>query len=336
MLNFDEFNLVELVERSGVQLKQYKQEWRSRCPIHGGDNDTAFVVFHSDDGRWRWHCFTRSECGSGDAVDFVMRWRGYDFKNAVQYLGGEIGAPNPQELANLAAERAKRVEQSLKEQIEIAQKALEDLQSARRWMEYHENLDAFPETRDLWRARGIPDTWIDLWQLGYSPKYKAMTKAGLIVTPTLTIPIYDKGWGVLNIRHRLLNPITPNDKYRPERSGLPAHPFMCDPDVGYDCDNVLAVEGEIKSMVVYITLDSIKWQVLGIPGITCFKKIADQLKGKRVVICFDPGADIEAEQACKDSGGKMIRLPIKIDDIINDGGLDQSGLRNLIKGATKP
>jgi hypothetical protein len=27
---------------------------------------------------------------------------------------------------------------------------------------------------------------------------------------------------------------------------------------------------------------------------------------------------------------------VKIDDVINAGGLDQAGLRNLIKGATKP
>jgi hypothetical protein len=327
------YDLIEMTERAGASMKKNMTDWRGCCPLHNSQDPTSFAIYN-EDGKQKWKCFS-GDCGTGDVIDFYAALHGITLKAAINELKGDT-RPDPAAIVKAAAERAERAEKQLQATIAQAQKALTDLKEARAWEKYHAMLDENEDARDLWASRGIPIIWQDLWKLGYCDCFKVSTREGLLITPSLSIPIFGKSWELLNIRHRLLNPTNPKDKYRPDKPGLPAQPFMTDPDMGMDAKNILVVEGEIKSMVTYITLDSTQWQVLGVPGKTWFHKIASQLKGKRVVICFDPDADVEAEQAARDCEGKMIRLQVKIDDIINEGGLDREGLRSLIKGAAKP
>jgi hypothetical protein len=327
------YDLVDMATRAGTTMKHNQTDWRGPCPLHHGHDPNSFAIY-SEDGKQKWKCFS-STCGCGDVIDFYAAWHGVDLKTAITEMRGD-SKPDPLAITKAATERAERAEHQLQETIAQAQKALNDLKEARSWEKYHAMLDTNEEARNLWASRGVPQVWQDLWRLGYCDSFHVNTSAGSLVTSTLAMPIFGKDWELLNIRHRLLNPLNPKDKYRPDRPGLPAQPFMTDPDKGMDADNFLIVEGEIKSMVTYITLDSSKWQVLGVPGKSWFHKITGQLKGKRVVICFDPDADKEAEQAARDTNGKLIRLQVKIDDIINAGELDRDGLRNLIKEAVKP
>lgn len=80
-----DIDLPTLIERLGVSLRRIGREYRSACPLHHGDNPTAFAVYQSRSGRWRWTCFT--ECGSGDAIAFVQRYHGLTFREACQMLG---------------------------------------------------------------------------------------------------------------------------------------------------------------------------------------------------------------------------------------------------------
>ena len=52
------------------------------CPIHGGDNKTAFVVHRR---RNLWKCFTLCQAG-GDIIDLVRRLDGCGFRRAAQVL----------------------------------------------------------------------------------------------------------------------------------------------------------------------------------------------------------------------------------------------------------
>jgi hypothetical protein len=94
-------SIPHVLERSGVPLKGK----RGRCPIHGGDNPTAFSV--TDDGQL-FHCFV---CGAGgDVFELVKRLDGCDFALAVativQFSGYTPGtAPKLS-----AAEAARRTE----------------------------------------------------------------------------------------------------------------------------------------------------------------------------------------------------------------------------------
>lgn len=325
-------DLLQVAERAGARFHHTGGEYRSFCPLHGGNNPTGFAVY-TRDGKQQWTCFS-GDCGTGDVIDFVMRHHRCDFVRACEILGGD-SKPDPESVRQAAVERAERAARNLEEQIRRAQDALTDLRSAQAWVAYHDELEGNENARRLWRERGVPDDWQNYWQLGYSAGFPVATKDGRWITPTLTIPIFGAGWEVLTIRHRLLNPPTPNDKYRPERPGLSAHPFLGDPDRGLDHHRILVVEGEIKGMVAYLTLDDPDIQVIGIPGKSWFPHIADQLKGHDVTICFDPDADQEALGAAKSVGGKVVRIAMKVDDAINAGAIDQKLLMSLLAWARK-
>lgn len=63
------------------QLSRRGQQLQGPCPLHGGDNPTAFRV-RPDRGLW--HCF--SACGGGDAVELVRRIEGCGYADAAKKL----------------------------------------------------------------------------------------------------------------------------------------------------------------------------------------------------------------------------------------------------------
>jgi hypothetical protein len=151
-------------------------------------------------------------------------------------------------------------------------------------------------------------------------------------TPTLTIPIMAKDYSVLNIKHRLMNPPKVNDKYRPEREGLGAFPsFLAYPDLGYDGSVIWVIEGEIKSMVTATITPESTWQYIGVPGKSQFGKLTSELVGKNVIVVPDPGAESEAAQFCRAINGRYLKLPDKIDDLINANGYDGDWLKSVEK-----
>lgn len=320
-------DLRQLAEEAGAKFRLR----RSRCPLHGGDNESAFELYRGN-GDDRWHCHTK--CGDGNAIDFVMKWRGLSFIDACTYLGGEDTNPNPQYMAQQAADKAARAVAEMEAQLQKYQGVLNELRSTQKWLEYHAHLDdSEGAAREMWAARGIGEYWQEYWQLGYNPMFTAYTRMGKWHTPTLTIPIFGNNHEVLSIRHRLINPPDPTDKYRPERAGLKAAPFICDLEKGTDFERVLVVEGEIKAMVTYQTLDSAEWQVIGIPGKNAFTSLLPILAGRKVWLCFDPDANEQADAAAKQSGARVIKIKEKIDDAITGGYMDTDGLRRLIRYA---
>lgn len=324
-------DLVVEAEKAGAQLRQVSGRWSGCCPIHRGDNRTAFSIF--DDGRkQRWHCFSK-DCGGGDVIDFVMKAYHKNFKQAVEYLGG--GVLSDAETTQAAEERRRRAEEYAQQKRTEFQQALSQLRSAQLVEKYYQALTASETAQELWAARGIPVEYQAIWELGYCDKFAVTVDVGKWTTATLTIPIFGEGKNLLNIRHRLLNPFKPNDKYRPERTGFPAVPFIANPEQGYSLDRIIVVEGEIKSMVTYITLDDVKTQIIGIPGKSNFRRLVDRLKGHNVYICMDPDADEEAHDMARLVGARVITLRMKIDDAINADHLGKNGLNQLIKSARK-
>jgi hypothetical protein len=326
-------DLIEIAESAGATFHKVNSEWRSCCPLHGGNNKNAFAVYTGADGKQRFTCFTAG-CGSGDVFDFVMKWKGCNFVDAYHYLGGQDSI-DPAEIARAAEIREQRAREAKEEKEREHARALADLQAARTWEAYHANLDG--QSRDLWHKRGIHDAWIDWWQLGYCPNFAISADGARYVTPSLTIPIQDTTCQVINVRHRLLSPPNPNDKYRPDRPGLPAAPFIAYPGIGFDVDRVLVLEGELKAAVTFQVLwtDNVTIQVVGIPGKNQFRGIANDLKGHDVYICFDPDAGEQAREAARAVGGKVITLPVKIDDAIIDGLLSRRDLLMRLKTARK-
>jgi hypothetical protein len=324
-------DLIQLAERDGAVFRKHQTGWHSPCPIHHGDNPTAFSVW-VEDGKQKWHCFTR-DCGGGDVIDYVIARDRVDLKRACEILGGNQPM-TADEILKAAEERRVRAEAyEAKKRAEYKQ-ALEELWAAKAWERYYQNLDTSIGARGIWRSKGIPDSWQDLWKLGYCPEFTFYSNNQRYTSPSLTIPIFTEDYTPANIRHRILRPADPKDKYRPDRPGLKSLPFIADFD-GKDHECVLVVEGEIKAMVAYIHLDSSKWQIYGIPGKSNYREFCQTLKGRRVWILFDPDAEEQARDAAKITGGIYIQYSMKIDDALTSGALNTAGIRRLLKMGRK-
>lgn len=77
-------DLVALID-SYVPLKKAGAEYEACCPFHGEDTPS----FKVNPAKGFYHCFG---CGAhGDAIGFLMQFKGIEFLDAVRELGGEPG-----------------------------------------------------------------------------------------------------------------------------------------------------------------------------------------------------------------------------------------------------
>lgn len=84
-------DLVSLAQEAGARFRKMGQSLRSPCPLHGGDNRTAFAIFE-EGGRQVWRCWTGCRSpAAGDVITFVEAWRRCDFLEAVRFLAERAG-----------------------------------------------------------------------------------------------------------------------------------------------------------------------------------------------------------------------------------------------------
>lgn len=294
-------------------------EWHGPCPFCGGVD--RFVLFTDHPfPKWRWFCRKCNPAGG---------W--------ADELNPKIKVQDPAERARLALLSAKEAEERLAREIQRAQEALAELRAAQSWLRYHDQLTDW--ARRKWESWGVPRFYQDYWQLGYDPDRVILSDGLEHHTATMTIPVFEPiTWEVINVRHRLLTPPKPHDKYRPDRAGLPASLYVAEPDLPVANRTVL-VEGEKKAMVTFITQDDPNCQVVGIPGINPSDKIIAQLKDcDPLYICLDPDATQEAHSIALRLGAdrcRILDLPDKIDDLATAGLLDKDRLRQLLKTARR-
>ena len=304
----------------GLDASNFKKagvdEWHGPCVFCGG-RDRFIIYTDRDYPSWNWFC---RQCHPESA------W---------------IDEINPMLKEPLSPEKAeqiaRRTEARLEKAIQDAQDALTELKRARSWERYHEQLT--DDARQRWESWGIPEFWQEFYKLGFDPDRTIWTGTGEWHTPTMTIPVFEaKTWECLNVRHRLLKPPQPGDKYRPERSGLPASLFVAYPDEPV-YGKTLLVEGEKKAMVSFITADDPFMQAVGIPGKNPSDELLTQLDDcDPVYICMDPDARCEAVKLARKLGAdrtRLIELPDKIDDLIITHQLDKPWMAGVMRQAVK-
>jgi len=320
-------DLVLMAESAGTELNYKYGEWRGCCPLHRGDNKGGFAIYEKD-GRLRWQCFS-GDCGGGDGFAFLMALNKQSFAQVLDDL--EKGKQPAQPVKPDDTERRLReLERKVKEQ-ERRLSELEKWKQSEPWQQYHDNA---PElARQAWRQAGVPDEWQNFYRLGGTQSFTYSSDNNYYTSPTLTIPVYAQGWKCQTVRHRILNPVDPSDKYRPDIPGLGSHPFLADPDLGFDvAGRTIVVEGEKKAIVTFLTLDTPLVQVIGLPGKAIWKQVAQELKGQDVSIILDPDAEKEAVQMAQKIGGaKVVRLKQKIDDVIVKHGCDRDWINGLLQ-----
>ena len=158
---------------------------------------------------------------------------------------------------------------------------------------------------------------------------------------SITIPAKTYGGDVMQIKHRIIDP-PQNRKYHQEYYDAGQFPFIC--DVDRKSGGLVLVEGEIKSQVTFITMDTVDMQCIGLPSMTPEDAIYELLDNYDPIY-FIPDPDAFNRKDKTKSGSpagqmakrlglervRVVQIPQKIDDAINAGLIDKSGLYQLMK-----
>lgn len=309
------------------------------CPINEESTpDGAFTVY--DDNFRCYSCNVR-----GDVLDWFAYVKDKPLKEILKEHRVEM---TPDELVR-HSEKIAKAKFLLKQKADAEYKtALMKLHAAKKWKLYHDNLTE--RTREIWRQRGIPDVWQDIWELGFRKNFQYKVKNGFALSDTISIPVKSAKREVLTIRHRLLNPFD-RQKYRPDEEGLGSFPFLCNTDIER-AENLIIVEGEIKSQNVFIKYDDPNFQVVGVPSKSMMNDTIRKSKGRNLFVIPDPDAlklkaeykDIahreraikaiaETREALKFAGARVFVPPMKIDDWILSEGITSREFRMMLRQA---
>lgn len=294
--------------------KRTATEYSSECPECGdmghvgSDAPDRFRMF--DDGKPRGWCracgfFAFADTKDGKLTDF------------------ELAEIRLERLALLATERER-----VKQMIQVLEEKAE-------WRGYHKFL-LENNMRQLWRDAGINDNMQEYWELGYNPSLMYTWNGESKTSPALTIP-YWKGEHVINLQSRLLEPVSPNDKYR-FTSGLPAPLFDPEKEDSIPSGPVLLVEGAKKAMVTWLHLGG-RYRIMGMPSKFLSQFQLEDLKEcEPIVMALDPDAtyDGTAERNAEALGRervRLVRLPDKIDDLFVHHGATPDMVDSFIRVA---
>lgn len=180
--------LEQVVEASGVELKRKGRELVACCPFHA-ENSPSFTVTPEEQ---KFYCFG---CGAGgNAVEYIMRHRGAQFQEALQYLA-EFAGTTTEAPAPTPTPKRKRVEATAAPECQPP-KSLR-IQRIHGWIEtpvvaawpyrdrsgalwsYACRVEPEPGKKDV-----IPVTWRDgKWKQGALPEPRLLYGMELLETP---------------------------------------------------------------------------------------------------------------------------------------------------------
>lgn len=162
----DRVDIVDLVSEY-VRLKPAGTSQKGLCPFHN-EKTPSFMVNRD---RQNWHCFGCSK--GGDIFTFIEEIEGMEFVEALRHLAAKAG---------VALEgRQSEVRQSQKNRL----KELLDVSASF----YHKFLTTMPaaeQARGYLANRGVSQSSIEQWRLGYIPEQWDL----------LTQYLLKKGWGI--------------------------------------------------------------------------------------------------------------------------------------------
>lgn len=341
-------DLLEYVRRAGGELIGNGNRYSSHCPLHGGDNTTAFSLYFQN-GRWRWKCFT-GNCGHGDAIAFVEKWQNFQettrdgrklspFQQACEWINGGM-IDDAEGMRISAQERLEQAQAGAKAALEREEARRRELQTAGRHLYYHKMRTQYH--KDAWAHAGIDEGMQEFWKLGGTEDFTYKSGSSIYHSPTLTIPIFSPESELMTIQHRLLNPKNPSDKYRPDVTGLRSHPFLAVPEMGFDGGMIWVMEGAKKAMVTWTRADS-DWQCIGVMSQVEYSHLVETLKpvGRRVIVVPDPDSARNQNafrlgwELARAIGGRTLRIPEKIDDLLIATGMKKDALHALSKQARR-
>ncbi len=141
-------NRLDVVDVVGsyLELKKSGANFKANCPFHG-ENTPSFVVSPS---KQIYHCFG---CGvGGDAIKFVMEYEKLNYPEAIEKLASQYNVDL-------------RYTQQKNEQHTSEKKIIEELN-----LFFRKNLDHQQEAQQYLLDRGIYESSIEKFEIGYAPE----------------------------------------------------------------------------------------------------------------------------------------------------------------------
>jgi hypothetical protein len=285
-------------------------EYHGECPFCGGEDR-----FHiqPDIGLW-WCRQCHQEKHAHDVFDFIMDYRGLDFKEAIAYLAsGEV--PNPAQLqaivAQREAEQRKREEEAQREQENIRSQ----IASQRPWERFSGQMTH--NGHEWWeKGRGVPLWAQEAWFLGetqniWSDFYGEDRPGDPRYKHAYTIPYFqmDGQFVTMQARFEIPNGQGPYHNWK----HLPMAPFIT--NYQNDFSQVVVHEGAIKAMNGYIWGCGDKYQVVSVPSENTLKVVVPLLtKTKRCWVWLDP----DTWDKPKSAGDDWLPYPLRLGAMIKE------------------
>ncbi|NQZ59359.1 MAG: DNA primase [Lentisphaeraceae bacterium] len=184
----DRSDIVDVIG-SYTQVKRAGRNFLALCPFHN-EKSPSFNI--NADNQF-FHCFG---CGvSGDVISFVKQHENLDFIDAIKYLANRYNIPVPEFKGGNPRNRSEKV-------------LLYELHAdVCEWFKNNLKLDSAKPVREYLTKRGITDSDVSTFQVGYAPdswdslikwarskKYsmEILVKAGLVVHKPETNRYYDR------------------------------------------------------------------------------------------------------------------------------------------------
>lgn len=291
-------SLVDVVSEK-VKLTRKGREYTGLCPFHN-EKTPSFTI---NEAKGFYHCFG---CGAhGDIIRFEMEANGLPFMDAVEKLAHKAGVPMPQFSKDNSLEHQKR--QSLFEIMELATT----------FYERQLRLPVGAKGLEYFYHRGIDDTLIKKFRLGYAPNNNAlkaylkskdvnefdMAELGLIATPQdrgkiahdffnnrVIIPIFDRQNRPIAFGGRILGDGQPKYLNSPETTLFNKRKMLYNynfaRDAGYENKRLIICEGYMD----VIALDKFGFPYAAAPMGTALTEDQIQTAWKVVgepILCFD-------------------------------------------------
>jgi DNA primase len=186
-------DIVEIVS-SHVELKRFGRLFRALCPFHS-EKTASFTVYPDTQS---FYCFG---CGvGGDVITFVMKQENFDYMSAVRFLSERAGLMIPDDDGDDESHRRRKIYDANK--------------TAARFFYASLNSDEGRDARGYLRKRGLSDSTIKRFGIGYAPSgwrnlYETMLSQGYSEEVLIYSGLCGKGKkGAYDIfRNRIIFPI---------------------------------------------------------------------------------------------------------------------------------
>ncbi len=284
------FDLLALAERDTRLKRTGAGWWAGACPFCGGRD--RFVLHQTADG-WRWFCRHCANARYLDALDYVQRREGLDFKAAARKLDADFSPlrqPQPTEKPPQDADTIKR----LARLAAAASKAIDD------------DSPLAAEVRAyLWRRGFIEPTW-QRALLGAAEAFDPQAKRQ---RPALAIPYFDsRTLDTHAIKYRFVDDEPAGLRYIGAKGSQTALYWL--PEHLGHFDRLLVLEGELNALSCAQVLPELDLISTGSQNVSERQKAdlaALSKRYKRVFVWMDEPQ--KAQELARLVGGVPIQSP---------------------------